>query len=799
MAIYLAIYKYKMRLLITLFILISISKVNSTFAQCNLRFTGKITDEDTKELLQKANIFIKGINVTTETNDKGAFKIEGLCPGHYDIVISHVGCKTIYTHIHIKDDFFQEYLLPHASNQLKEVKVSSTVSTIKTNDEIKGRNLEATKGLSLAESLKRIAGVSVIQTGTNIYKPVIHGLHSNRVIILNNGIRQEGQQWGSEHAPEIDPFVANRIAVVKGAATMRYGGDAIGGIVLVEPKLLRAIPGVGGELNLGLFSNNRMGVMSGIVESNSKKIPALSWRVQGTVKKGGNAKTTNYWLDNSGLEEYNFSLAMGYKKQNWATDIFYSQFNTKLAIFSGSHIGNTTDLIQAINGNEPPDYIRNVGFTYKIDRPYQQVQHHLLKAKTYFNTGKIGRLNIINSFQYNNRKEYDKKRFQSSDNSPQLDLSIATVATDVVWDHYTINNFRGTIGVNGAFQDNQYSERLFIPNYQAINAGVFAIEKWEMNKWIIEGGIRYDVRKFINTNTNGGVNYDDRTYNSFSGNAGIAYLINEKTKVNINTSTAWRAPTINELYSNGLHHGAARIETGSSVLLPERANNVLAGINFDSHKWVIDAAVYIKSIQDFIFLKPTYPPQLTIRGAFPAFEFSQTNARLSGTDISIGYQINHHFLVNTKASILRGWNKTENDWLIQMPADRFDYEIEYSFRNGKFFNESYIKLNLQDVLFQKRVPAKGNIEITDASGIKYLASDYAPPPAAYGLVGLEAGSQIKMGKKYVNVTLSATNLLNKSYRDYLNAFRYFSDDMGRNIALRIKMPFEFGRKTNNNL
>ena len=134
-----------------------------------------------------------------------------------------------------------------------------------------------------------------------------------------------------------------------------------------------------------------------------------------------------------------------------------------------------------------------------------------------------------------------------------------------------------------------------------------------------------------------------------------------------------------------------------------------------------------------------------------------------------------------------------------MPADRFDYEIEYSFRNGKFFNESYIKLNLQDVLFQKRVPAKGNIEITDASGIKYLASDYAPPPAAYGLVGLEAGSQIKMGKKYVNVTLSATNLLNKSYRDYLNAFRYFSDDMGRNIALRIKMPFEFGRKTNNNL
>ena len=164
-------------------------------------------------------------------------------------------------------------------------------------------------------------------------KPVIHGLHSNRVLILNNGIRQEGQQWGSEHAPEIDPFIANRLSVIKGSGALRYGGDAIGGVVLVEPKLLPTDPGIGGELNLAGFSNNRMGVISAMFEGNSFRWPAFSWRLQGTLKKGGNARTPNYWLDNSGVEEMNFSATATLQTKDKGVEFFYSQFNTKLGIF----------------------------------------------------------------------------------------------------------------------------------------------------------------------------------------------------------------------------------------------------------------------------------------------------------------------------------------------------------------------------------------------------------------------------------------------------------------------------------
>lgn len=765
--------------------------VHPAAAQCTLRFSGTISDGDTKEKLAGASVEIPALRIRVETDDKGRFRMEGLCPGHYDIVITHVGCQTLQAHIHIRDDFSQDYVLEHAQAQLAEVTVVGIVSRAGSSEDLKGRALDATRGQSLGEQLRGITGVSVLQTGTNIYKPVIHGLHSNRVLILNNGIRQEAQQWGNEHAPEVDPYIANRISVIKGASTLRYGSDAIGGVVLVEPKLLRTLPGTGGEINLAGFSNNRMGALSGILEGNLRQLPAFSWRVQGTYRRGGNARTPGYWLDNSGLKEYNFSLTAGWRKTRWGTELFYSQFNTRLGIFSGAHIGNLTDLMNAITTNQPPDYIRDARFSYTIARPFQLVQHHLIKSKTYINTGTVGRLNIIASWQYNNRKEYDKKRFQSSDESPQLDLSIGTAGLDLVWDHYTWKNWRGTLGVSAQFQDNQYSRRLFIPNFQAFNTGVFWIEKWEKNNWTWEGGLRFDDRRIFNTNNNERRIYPDQQYSSLSGNTGLTYKWKSGVQVNFGLSTAWRAPNINELYSDGLHHGAARIEKGDSSLQAERANSLVGGLVITRVKWGLELGLYSKWITDFIYLEPSFPPQLTIRGAFPTFRFRQTDARLSGLDFLFRYELSHHLQWVGKASLLRAWNRRADDWLIQMPADRLEAEFRYQFNNNRFFRESYAKIGILQVFEQTRVPATGNIELTRPDGSKYFASDYTPPPGAYTLVSAEAGTVVPLFRQPLSLILSVSNLLNTQYRDYMNAFRYYADEMGRNISLKLKLPFEF--------
>ena len=760
------------------------------FAQCTLTLSGHINDAETKEHLDKAVILIKELKLTQTSDKDGFFVFKGLCPGIYTLEITHAGCVPAVKHLHLKTDLETDIDLAHVVTELSEVVVQGDPSSknVIPVSEIKGKALEATRGLSLAESIKKISGVSVLQTGANIYKPVIHGLHSNRVLILNNGVRQEAQQWGNEHAPEIDPFIANRISVIKGASAIRYGADAIAGVILVEPKLLRYDPGIGGEINTSFFTNNRMGVLSAMLEGNSAKRPAFSWRLQGTAKRGGNARTPNYWLANSANQEYNFSVTAGWKKQDRGAELFYSQFNTKLGIFSGAHIGNVTDLWNAILAQDPPEFIKNVGFSYTIDRPYQAIQHQLLKFKAWRNTGDIGRLNLVVSGQYNNRQEFDQKRFASSSNAPQLDLSIGTGLAEIVWDRFNTGAFRGTIGGSFMYQNNRYERRLFIPNYESTNAGLFVIEKWTKGKLDLEAGIRFDRKSIFNTTDNRQVNtYADRLFNNASGNIGFNYRFLPSFRVTVNASTAWRAPQVNELYANGLHHGAARIEKGDPNLTPERANNLAANLLFNNSKWEIDAGIYLKQIDGFIFLEPTFPPELTIRGAFPSFRYTQTNARLSGLDFSAAYQFDAHVAASVKASLLRAWDNQKKQWLIQMPSDRYEAAVEYNFGNARKVNETYISISSTWVLEQTRVPSSGNIEVP---GTSMKQSDYLNPPPAYFLLGLEAGTKLKMKHSNWSFIISVTNLTNRAYRDYMNAFRYFSDEMGRNISLRVRIPFD---------
>ncbi|MSP69391.1 MAG: TonB-dependent receptor, partial [Bacteroidetes bacterium] len=164
----------------------------------------------------------------------------------------------------------------------------------------------------------------------------------------------------------------------------------------------------------------------------------------------------------------------------------------------------------------------------------------------------------------------------------------------------------------------------------------------------------------------------------------------------------------------------------------------------------------------------------------------QTNAILKGIDFYLNYTINKSFEITSKASILRAWNKKENNWLIMMPSDRYEAEITYRFKKYKKINNAYISSSFQYVTKQWRVPAN---------------SDFVPPPSAYYLVNLHASFSVQVKNQNIEFGVSVFNLLNKSYRDYLDRFRYFTDAMGRNITFRIKVPFNIGFKSksiNNN-
>ncbi|MES2589428.1 MAG: TonB-dependent receptor, partial [Bacteroidota bacterium] len=242
-----------------------------------------------------------------------------------------------------------------------------------------------------------------------------------------------------------------------------------------------------------------------------------------------------------------------------------------------------------------------------------------------------------------------------------------------------------------------------------------------------------------------------------------------------NISSAWRTPSVNELYSNGLHHGAAAIEIGNRKLKMEESYALQSGLSYKSVKFNAELDVYHNQIQGFIYLKPTLEPELTIKGAFPVFEFEQVNARFSGLDFYFSYKIIEKVEFSLKSSIVRAFNLTSRTFLVGIPADRFEPSISFKkeFKKGNKF------------VFQVSAPIIRTQDRIDVN------SDYVSPPKEYFLLNTQAIYSFKVKKQTIDLCLEISNLTNTIYRDYLNRFRYFSDEIGRNIGLKLIIPINY--------
>ena len=768
--------KYVCVLLLNFFIL---SNTLTAQIDCNNNLSIRVIDRDNGDELESTIVSINEIKQINATNVHGNTTFNKLCIGRYHILIQHFGCSDTIISIDLKKDFKLIVKLPHSNYELSQIEVTDKQPDIiktQTVYDLKEKELDQTRGKSLGEALKLVNGVTTLNTGSSISKPMIHGMQGYRILILNNVIRQEGQQWGNEHAPEIDPFIAQKISVIKGANAVRYGSDAMAGVILVEPNDLPDTASITGEVNLIGLSNGKTGVTSGILQGYFDKLKGFSWRLQGTLKKGGNINSPNYYLKNTGVQESNFSYALNYHRKNWGIETYYSQFNTKIGIFSSANVGNLTDLQAAFNSSKPQDSLAN--FSYDIGRPYQDITHELVKSKFHLHITNKWKAYIQYAYQYNIRKEYDKHVPRNNAlaelNKPELDYRITSQTIDAIIEHLNIKSFRGQFGGSYLNQQNVYLGRFFIPNYINNSWGLFATERFVKQHIEVEAGIRYDqknLKSFYYIGNN--LVKPELNFNNLSWNLGCILKPKKNLNFFINMGSAWRAPAPNELYSNGLHQGAGAIERGDANLKTEQVYNITGTGVYQLKKMDIELTIYHNQFTNFIYMEPANEPELTIRGAFPVYNYKQTNARISGFDVKITNRFFNHFQLMSRAMILRAWNYSANDYLIYMPSDRYSIDLKAHTKISKKVTEIYIQGGYQYITKQWRVPV--NV-------------DFANPPKGYGLLNAEIGTYLKFGNQQLNLAVTATNLMNTIYRDYLDRFRYFTDAQGRNIGIRIKVP-----------
>ena len=772
---------------------------------CNNTLYGSLLDIHDGSVLTGATVIVAQTGVGVLTDLDGNFVISNLCSATYQLQISHPSCSTKAFSVLIKDDTQKTFKLEHHLESLNEIIVNGK----KTNRATKSiyENLVDQKTIttfssgSLGDALNSISGVSSLNTGNTVVKPMINGLHSSRVLIINNGVQMQDQEWGAEHAPSIDINAVGTLKVIKGAGALQYGGNAIGGVVIASAPKVPLLDSLYGKTIFSGSSNGLGGtVSSSLTRSNQN---GLYTAFQGSLKRYGDFNAPNYNLSNTGVFERNIAATIGFNRIDYGVEAYYSLFKNEIGILRASHIGGAEDQVQAI-ASPVPSIIND--FTYNIDAPRQDVTHHLARIKGFKNIENIGLISLQYDYQQNNRLEFDVRRGSNKDKaSVDLVLDTQTLTIDVASD--ISEKLTTKFGIVGSLQTNyanpETGVRRLIPDYDKYSIAGFASGNYDINqKWVLEAGFRFDythmnVFKFYRRSFWQDRGYDNQFSDLVVEEIGNQLLVNPKLdfynpsftigskysfglyKLFANYSLSSRAPNASEQFSEGLHHSASRIELGDLQFTSETAHKISLTLQKIGERVNFTITPFATKIDDFILIEPTGIRQ-TIRGNFQVWEYRQTQAQMYGLDLDANLSLTDNVRIVHQFSLVKGYDKTSNEPLISMPAANTLNSLVYTNPN---FNNISIAIQSNYVFRQNEFP-NTNFEVVLPDSIQTV--DISTPPSGYHLLNLNITAAIRPD---MQVGLYVNNLLNTSYRNYLNRLRYYADDVGRNITLQLKYNY----------
>ena len=767
------------RILLSVFLLLCSTGSWAQGPDCDLVLTGTVLDEHDRTPLAFAAVALAEGGKGAIADEQGRFRLAGLCPGGILLRVSHLGCEPLEVRLDLKEDREVTLFLEHHAHELEQFELvrerpDENVGHSKAGLDRKA--MDRATGRTIAEMLDGINGVDMQQSGPTISKPVIRGLSGNRVLLLNQGVRQEDQQWGTEHAPNLDPFSTDRITVVRGAASVQYGSDALGGVIITGPVELPDRERLQGELRAIGALNGRGGGGMGMLEGAVVRVPGLAWRVQGSGRGLGDAEAPSYMLSNTGLREGGVSATVALERHRYGGRAYYSWFARELGILRASHIGNLTDLENAISSGEPA-YVGP--FSYAIDAPRQTVQHHLLKTEAYWRPNEVDQFVFTYAYQADDRQEFDIRRAGRSA-IPALDLFLTTHTTELVYKHFLGKRLHGRFGVNGLWQENSNipgtGVRPLIPDHDRRTAGVFLIEHLPVSDRLeLEAGARLEgalleVRTF---DLDDAYITPEHRFTNHALSLGANWTVADSLRVRAGLNSAFRPPHVSELYSQGLHHGSAAIEEGDPTLGSERMLQATLDGAWGARdgRWSAELSLHASRTDGFIYLRPE-GYRLTIRGAFPVFRYTATDVHMWGADGLVRFMPSKSWEFTLRGGLVRGRDLGLDEWLFQVPADRAGAGVGWRKTLGAATLS--LRADLRWVRVQDRVP---------------VGLDFTEPPSGYTLLSADLLLERPMGRDRLQVGLRADNLLNSAYRDYLDRFRYYADARGFDLTLWLAWRF----------
>jgi iron complex outermembrane receptor protein len=771
-----------------------------------------------------AVISIPDLKTGATSDVEGNYAINNLPQGTYLVQIHMLSYNTIATAVNINGVTVKNFVLTNSVIEGSEVVITgASLATEQRKSptpitSVRMKELQESSSTNIIDAVAKLPGVNEVTTGPAVSKPIIRGLGGNRILVVSDNVRQEGQQWGDEHGVEIDDYNVSKVEVLKGPASLAYGSDALAGVINIitdEPPHDNTTEG---SASINYQTNS--GLAAGNLNIGSNK-NGLAWKAFGTYKTSHDYRNQyDGYVYNSRFNNLNYGASIGLNKQWGFSRLSFTSFNQRLGIPEGDRDSATGHFLRIVNenGTEEEQIVPdNDGNQYAMNQlPYQKINHQKAVWNNSLFLKNGSRLGLTLGYQVNSRKEFtDVLRPEE----PGLYLLLKTFSYDLKYFFPLIDNWQLTAGINGMSQTNENKGSEFlVPDYNLFDIGAYAIARKDIGKWSFSAGLRYDYRKlnaqplYIDSagdqthslQPEGQIRFNDfsRSFSNVTGSIGSSYAVNKKLVLKLNVASGYRAPNIAELSANGVHEGTIRYEYGNNDLKAENSFQADLGAEYNAEHLYINVALFGNYISNFIYIRKLQSadgtdsiPSVNNEDNVPAYQYDQGNALLYGGELFVDLHP-HPFdwlHLENSFSYVRGTqtgNVTDSTrnlpdipsarWLVQLRAQK--HSLKHWLKNG------YVKLGADINFDQPYVFSAYQTETTST---------------AYTLFNAGLGADIvnHRQKTVCTISLSLENIFNTAYQNHLSRLRYapynYANDKqgiwstGRNFSILLSFPLGF--------
>ncbi len=620
---------------------------------------------------------------------------------------------------------------------------------------IEGDELVLRREATLGETLESLPGVRSSSFGAGAARPVIRGLDGARVKVLSDGVELlDASTMSPDHAVVSEPLLAERIEVLKGPATLLYGGGAIGGVVnVIDKKIPTYVPERGYEGELELRTNSAANEGAGVfgITAGSGNVAV---RAEGTKRQADEYEIPGSpgKQDGSYNDTDSFTLGASFVGERGYLGMAYGEQNNRYGLLGHEHAECHLDDEQwhcgeHDEGEDEEAHDDEAGGVPYVDMHQKRwdLRGELIDPLPGL---ELARLRVGHS-------DYQHKEIEGG----EVGTRFTNDATDARLEltHQALFGWRGVLGGQTLRRDfAALGEEAYVPQTLTRNHGLFLLEEYTAGAWRYELGLRHEWQD---------IEADGRPDTDHSGNsmsAGAVWTFAPQYSLGFSLTRSQRLPSAEELYANGPHAATRTVELGNVDLKEETSHNAEVTLRKFACRTTFNLSLFRNEVDDFIHAADTGND---IGSGYREIEYRQQDAVLTGAEGEVRFQASDATAFSLFGDHVRGKLRNGGD-LPRIPADRLGVRVDRSFTPALNGQLEFYRVQRQDEL-----------------------AAYESETAGYNMLGASLGYSGSLQQTDYLVYLKASNLLDEKARQHTS---FIKDEVllpGRNLTAGVRLTF----------